>query len=180
MNGNVDDVMSNLSVIAEACPETVMELLTKDIKSSESVVVPFLKTYRYSCVLHALGVLCTFDNTKIQACNLLFDLMDFKCSTAYSNSPKNSLLTALCLWYNEGALSLEEKVKIVKKYLMIAPLKAAYLTTDFWSDVLALRCQRRLNLLILITPKGGNTLAVPATRGDYFSGRWNAKNKAVR
>ena len=130
VNGNVDDVMSNLSVIAEACPETVMEILTKDIKSSESVVVPFLKTYRYSCVLHALGVLCTFDNTKIQACNLLFDLMDFECSTAYSNSPKDSLLTALCLWYNEGALSLEEKVKIVKKYLMIAPLKAAYLTMD--------------------------------------------------
>jgi hypothetical protein len=31
VNGDIDGVMSNLSTIAEACPETVMELLTKDI-----------------------------------------------------------------------------------------------------------------------------------------------------
>ena len=128
--GNLEDVMANLSIMSEASPETIMGLLSKDVKSSNSVVLPFLKTYRYSYVLHALGVLCTFDNTKIQACNLLFDLIDFECSTAYSNSPKDSLLTALCLWHNEGALSLDEKVKIVKRYLKIAPIKAAYFSID--------------------------------------------------
>lgn len=129
-NGCMSLIMDNLSVIAEASPKTVMDYLQNDITSPESVVLPFLQTYKYSTVLHALSVLCTFDETKIRACNLLFKLMDQECGKAYSNSPKDSLLTALCLWHDEGALTLDDKVRIVKKYLEKSPVKAAYFVVD--------------------------------------------------
>lgn len=60
------------------------------------------------------------DDTRIHACDFLFDLCLKTQNSKFvtSNSPRESLLTALCLWNDHTVLTVDDKVKLIKRYFL--------------------------------------------------------------
>ena len=71
-----------------------------------------------------------YDETKFNACLALKELYLRNYSYSIANNPKDSLLNALCLWNTNTALLLEDKQKIILKFLDDEPIIMSLLTLD--------------------------------------------------
>lgn len=128
--------LENLSVVAEAAPSLVMDFIQTDFDSKNGIIKELFNdvsyTTKYCNILNALDELVLHEETRIKACDLLFSLYLKTADLNYrvSNSPKESLLCALCLWNNHTILSIDEKVMLIKKYLSTNQEKVFQLIID--------------------------------------------------
>ena len=112
----------HLALLSEAAPQIIMDFFEKDIINPDGVVNSAFKegiySQNYCKVLFALDELVLHDDTRIHACDFLFDLClkTQKSKFVMSNSPRESLLTALCLWNDHTVLTVDDKVKLIKRY----------------------------------------------------------------
>ena len=117
-----DMIISNLSTLAEAAPKIVLDYLENDIKSDASIIdACFREGDRYTGILFGLDELMRHKETAVRACMLLFSLYQRRNNYRLVNSPEGSLLTALCLWNAEVALTIEQKVQIAKRFMESNP-----------------------------------------------------------
>ena len=112
----------HLALLSEAAPQIVMDFFEKDAINQDGIVNSTFKDDIYSrnyCkVLFALDELVLHDDTRIHACDFLFDLCLKTQNSKFvtSNSPRESLLTALCLWNDHTVLTVDDKVKLIKRF----------------------------------------------------------------
>lgn len=112
----------HLALLSEAAPQIIMDFFEKDIINPDGVVNSAFKediySQNYCKVLFALDELVLHDDTRIHACDFLFDLCLKTQNSKFvmSNSPRESLLTALCLWNDHTVLTVDDKVKLIKRY----------------------------------------------------------------
>lgn len=131
-------LLKNLPLLAEATPPVVMEYLQSDVKSPSGRIIDLFVdssiSSEYCKILFALDELVLHDETRVAACDFLFDLCLKTQETQYhmSNSPRESLLNALCLWNSHTALTISEKVKLTEKY---SSINRAYMSS-FLIDLL--------------------------------------------
>ncbi len=122
-----DYLNRNLSLLAEASPNVIMTFIETELRSEKSNILQLFQADDYSdkycSILYALDILVLEMETKIKACNILFKLYVKTYNKKYriSNSPKESLLKALCLWDIECVLLLDEKKRLILRYMDIAP-----------------------------------------------------------
>lgn len=112
-------VLEHLSLLAEAAPVTVMSFLEKEKNGFVKKAFDENNYLREYCkILFALDELVLHEKTGVRACDYLFYLcvQTRDRNFSNSNSPKDSLLTALCLWNYQSVLSVSEKVALIKKY----------------------------------------------------------------
>ena len=115
-------IIRNLSTLAEAAPTTVLDFLELDINNDESVIdACFQEGDRYIGILFGLDELMRHKETAVRACMILFSLYQRQYIYRSANSPEESLLTALCLWNAEVALTIEQKVQIAKRFMESNP-----------------------------------------------------------
>ncbi|MBR4636780.1 MAG: hypothetical protein IKO51_10550 [Clostridia bacterium] len=120
-------LLEHLSIMAEAAPSVIMDFLKRDIETGNGIVAEYFgsKGYSTACdkILWALDELVLHEETKVSACDILFELSRTYNKKAFSNSntPRNSLLNALCLWSYYTLFSIEEKEKMVNRYLNEGP-----------------------------------------------------------
>ena len=111
----------NLIYLAEASPETVMNYIANDLKNKEGFISQIFNSdgnsYKCSYFLSALEELSKYQESAIDSCRTLFALSIIKKEYAPHNSPRDSLLTILCLWDNYSILDLSQKVLLVKKFI---------------------------------------------------------------
>lgn len=116
-------LLEHLSIMAEAAPSVIMDFLRKDIETGNGIIAECFgpKGYSTACdkILWALDELVLHEETKVSACNMLFELSRAYNEEAFSNSntPRNSLLNALCLWSDYTLFPIEEKEKMINRYL---------------------------------------------------------------
>ena len=119
--------IEHLSLLSEAVPSIIMDYLITDYESDAGIIKKLFidDTYLsdYCKILFAIDELVLHEETRIKACDLLFELCiitqhhEFK----ISNSPRESLLNALCLWSDHTILSVNDKVQLVEKYMRKDP-----------------------------------------------------------
>ena len=123
-----DDCMSNLlidnlAVLAEAAPLTVLEFIEKDLNDEDSSFLPLFSAgdyqHGYTGVLSALDELTLYRQSSIKTCKLLFSLYQKDYEYKILNSPIESLLTALCLFNSEVALTIQQKRDLVSYFYKI-------------------------------------------------------------
>ncbi|MCR5694155.1 MAG: hypothetical protein K6G89_04195 [Clostridia bacterium] len=116
-------VLEHLSLLAEAAPSVVMSFLENQENQPGGIVDQYFSTNSYShdyCnLLFALDEMVLHEETRVRACDFLYRLCKKTQSTkfALSNSPRESLLIALCLWNECTLFTLEEKESLIRKYL---------------------------------------------------------------
>lgn len=111
----------NLIYLAEASPETVMNYIANDLKNKEGFISQIFNSdansYKCSYFLSALEELSKYQESAIDSCRTLFALSKIKKEYTPYNSPRDSLLTILCLWDNYSILDLSQRVLLVKKFI---------------------------------------------------------------
>lgn len=138
-------ICDNLSILAEADPNTIAEFLEKDLKNEHSLLLPLFCVEDYRCeytgVLSALDELTLHRSTAVRACKILFLLYQKDYSYKIVNSPKESLLTALCLINSEVALTTSQKIDLLRFFSQNDVHRTAVLISDllgkdsFWKSV---------------------------------------------
>ena len=122
-----DLIADYLSICAEATPEVVKNYLVNDYNSNNGLFENMFKECEHSTdyckLLSAIDELVLHEETRICACDLLFDLCEKTqlCRLSTSSSPRESLLKALCLWNNYSPLLIDEKVKLIERYIKKDP-----------------------------------------------------------
>ena len=131
-----DCLMDHLVLLAEAAPAIVMHFLLDDTKSSAGMVADGFENHAYSKtgekILYALDELVLHEETRVAACDLLFELC-LKTGDSHfktSNSPREVLLNALCLWNDHTLFTVEDKTELVKRYLAIDEKYMVQFATD--------------------------------------------------
>ncbi len=116
-------LLDQLSLLSEAAPLVVMNYIKNDIKAKDGLVAKSFGAERYSNasdkIIWALDELVLHEETKVNACEILFELSRKIGGKAFgnSNTPRESLLRALCLWSDYTLFSIEEKEKLINRYL---------------------------------------------------------------
>lgn len=114
-------VIGNWSSLAIACPEAVMDFISNDYSREDGIIKSIFNgddyDNQYCDVLFALDDLAIHYETLPGVCKILFDLYLIKKKYIYNNSPKESLLVALCLWRCEGTVTLSQKEAIIMNLL---------------------------------------------------------------
>lgn len=129
-------ILEHFSLLAEAAPSVVMSFLEGQEHESGGIIEQcFLHdgyTRDYCNILFALDELVLHEETRVRACDFLYNLcvktqsMKF----VFSNSPRESLLIALCLWNDRTLFTLNEKEGLIKKYLSKEDAFVAGFVTD--------------------------------------------------
>ena len=109
-------VLKSLSNIAEAAPVETLRFIESEME--QGVVFQVFSeadnwSSSYHNVLWALDKLVQNEDTAIRACKDLYKLCKIEREYRTSNSPKDSLLNALCLWINHTAVTIVEKTRFV-------------------------------------------------------------------
>lgn len=111
--------IQNLSLLAEVSPQTVIDFLTSDMRSDSSIVCSLFDNREnddsYLNILFALDELTHHPESVVKACRMLFQLCQKDYTFKASNSPDESLINALCFINTSVALSLEQKVELIKR-----------------------------------------------------------------
>lgn len=116
-------ILEHFSLLAEAAPSVVMSFLEgQDDQLGgmiEKCFQPDSHNHDYCKILFALDELVLHEETRVRACDFLYRLCvkTQKMEFALSNSPRESLLNALCLWNERTLFTLKEKEGLIKKYL---------------------------------------------------------------
>lgn len=113
-------VFKSLSYLAEAAPTETLRFI--DAEAEQGVVFQSFSeaenwsgSYQYD--LWALDKLVMIEDTAIRACKVLYKLSKLQREYHTSNCPKDSLLNALCLWANHTAVPIEEKTRLVIRFI---------------------------------------------------------------
>lgn len=134
-------LLEHLPLLVEVSPTTVMDFFKKDINDDQGVVIKCffdtVYTRFYTDILSALDQLTLYDETRLFACDCLWQLclLTRNNQFAYSNTPRESLMNALCLWNPHTLFTVKEKGEILKRYLSINEEYAV----DFITDLLLKR-----------------------------------------
>lgn len=118
--GCKDMVLKSLPVLAEAAPVEVLNYIEAEMDTGV-VAEAFRETDSwsgsYTHVLWALDKLVVYEDSAISACRILQKLCALPKEYHNGNSPKESLLNALCLWDNHTAVTLAEKKGIALRFI---------------------------------------------------------------
>ena len=117
-------VFDSLMMLAEAAPDKVMHFL--EAESNDGIVFTAFHSQNSNpsgcnSVLHTLMALAYEERCAIRACRLLFRLLAIEDDLQLQSTTRDSLLSALCLWDNSNALSIEEKTKLAVKAINDTP-----------------------------------------------------------
>lgn len=118
-----DFLLDELPILAEAAPQIVLELIESELEDGivAQVFYTAQQNQQYCKVLLALDKLVMEQDTSIRACRVLYKLCEVDRKCVISNSPKDSLLNALCLWDYHAALDLAEKEKLTEQFMKSNP-----------------------------------------------------------
>ena len=110
--GCKDVILNSLSHFAEAAPIETLNFIESEL--DHGVIAQAFSeadswSGNYTNVLWALDKLVMRDESAIRACRILYKLCKIHREYHTSNSPKDSLLNALCLWDNHTAVTIKEK-----------------------------------------------------------------------
>lgn len=113
-------VFKSLSHLAEAAPSVTMSFIESE--SEQGVVFhAFSETDNWSSsfqnVLWALDKLVMVEDTAVRACKVIYKLSKVQREYHTSNSPKDSLLNALCLWSNHTAVPIDAKTRLTVRFI---------------------------------------------------------------
>ena len=118
-------LLENLSLLAEAEPEIVIQFLESDFSKPDGITKKLFAeseySSRYTSLLHALDELTRHEVSAIRACNLLFELCSLDIDYRLSNSPEESLYSAICFWNTSVCLNLQKKESILCKFIQGNP-----------------------------------------------------------
>lgn len=110
-------LLDNMAVLAEAAPTATLAFIEKALNNEDSKILSLFSTndYRqeYTGVLSAIDELTLYRSTSIRACKILFSLYQMDYEYKILNSPEESLLTALCLFNTDVALSIQQKRDLI-------------------------------------------------------------------
>ena len=145
-NEKMEDLLiANLSILAEAAPLTVIKFIANNLEKDQSDIVALFQDAGYSRyyvgVLFALDELTLHSETAVEACRILFKLRQLETTLKSSNTPKESLLTALCLFNSETALTIVQKTQLIRSFASEVPQLAYDLIPEligkdsFWKGV---------------------------------------------
>ena len=110
-------LLDELATIAEAAPVLTITFIGNLINTQLcGIVLP-----QYQNILHALNVLTVIDNTCVSACTLIFRICKQSFNAAASATAREHLLNILCLWSGHTALTLEQKKKLIFRYISDDP-----------------------------------------------------------
>ncbi|MBQ6480370.1 MAG: hypothetical protein IJI45_04550 [Anaerolineaceae bacterium] len=113
-------LFKSLSHLAEAAPAETMSFIETELEDGV-VFQAFSKddswSSSYQNVLWALDKLILFEDTAIRACRVLYNLCNIQREYHTSNSPKDSLLNALCLWSTHTAVPIEAKTRLAIQFI---------------------------------------------------------------
>ncbi|MBR0452279.1 MAG: hypothetical protein IJI78_09835 [Oscillospiraceae bacterium] len=109
-------LLENMAVLAEAAPTATLAFIERTLYE-ESYLLSLFSTndypHEYTGVLSAIDELTLYRSTSIRACKVLFSLYQMDYEYKILNSPEESLLTALCLFNTEVALSIQQKRELI-------------------------------------------------------------------
>ena len=118
-------ILSHMNTLAEAAPDIVSQFLHKDILSENSTlhILFNVKDYHndYTYVLFAIDELTNHTESAVCACRILFNLHQKDYQYKTSNSPEDSLTTALAIPNTYVALTLKQKVDIIESLFKADP-----------------------------------------------------------
>ena len=129
-------IFEHFALLAEAAPYVVMSFLESQEKQPDGIVeqcfLPGGDNLDYCKLLFALDELILHEETRVRACDFLFRICVKTQSMEFtlSNSPRESLLVALCLWNEYTLFTIKEKEGLIKKYLSSDEVFAAGFVTD--------------------------------------------------
>lgn len=126
-------LLTSLPILANAAPSEVMNFLNNNFYKGGFVDLLFVNqsyAHDYCKILWTLDALLKYDETKFNACLALKELYSRNYSYSIANNPKDSLLNALCLWNTNTALLLEDKQKIILKFLDDEPILMSLFALD--------------------------------------------------
>ena len=113
-------IFKSLSHLAEAAPTETMSFIESEAEQGV-VFQAFSEADNWSNshqnVLWALDKLVQNEETAIHACRVLFQLCIVQREYHTSNSPKDSLLNAMCLWSNHTAVPIAAKTRLAVKFI---------------------------------------------------------------
>ena len=113
-------VFKSFPHLAEAAPFETMSFIESEAEQG-IVFQAFSEANRWSSsyqnVLWALDKLVMIEDTAVRACKVLYKLNKVQREYHTSNSPKDSLLNALCLWANHTAVPIEAKTRLAVRFI---------------------------------------------------------------
>ncbi|MBR3355507.1 MAG: hypothetical protein IKG47_09185 [Oscillospiraceae bacterium] len=115
-------ILKSLPYLAEGSPTETLRFIEAEAKQRDGIVLQAFsnadgRSNGYENVLWCLDKLVMFEETSISACRLLYKLSKIPKEYYLSNSPKESLLNALCLWNNHSAVPIEAKKYLVVRFI---------------------------------------------------------------
>lgn len=126
-------LLTSLPILANASPNEVMNFINNNFNKGEFIDLLFVNqsyAHDYCKILWTLDALLKYDETKFNACLALKELYSRNYTYSIANSPKDSLLNALCLWNTNTALLLEDKQEIILKFLDDEPILMSLFALD--------------------------------------------------
>ncbi len=126
-------LLDNMPILSNAAPSVVMDFINNNLDKGEFIDLLFLDqsyAHDYCKILWTLETLLKYEETKFNAIMALEKLYLRDYTYKISNNPKDSLLNALCLWNTNTALLLEDKEKIILKFLDDEPIQMSIFTLD--------------------------------------------------
>ena len=110
-------LLENMAVLAEAAPTATLAFIERALYDEDSNLLSLFSTndyqHEYTGVLSAIDELTLYRSTSIRACKVLFSLYQMDYEYKILNSPEESLLTALCLFNADVALSIKQKRELI-------------------------------------------------------------------
>ncbi len=112
-------LIHHLSILAEAAPSVVVQFLNADFSRVDNFITPIFLSGkyddRYTEILFCLDELTRHAESAVLACRILFKLYQGGYEYRITNSPEDSLVTALCFINQSVALCLNKKVELIKQ-----------------------------------------------------------------
>ena len=111
-------IIKCLVYFAASAPHSVMDFLLKDYKKDNGIIMESIAGDHsvLSNIVTVLEELTYHSSTKINACNLLFDLCKQNNLKDHSDFIKESISNILTLWNTHSGLSIEERKSLCIKY----------------------------------------------------------------
>lgn len=110
-------LLDELATIAEAAPVLTITFIEHLIDTQLCEII----LSQYQDILHALDVLVEIDDTCVRAGTAIFRICKQSFSAAASTAAGEHLLNVLCLWSGHTALTLEQKKKLIFRYISDDP-----------------------------------------------------------
>lgn len=121
-------LVSYVPDFAEATPDIMLRILEQNVAENsenfwslfKSSIEPLFGNNFYTYILWALEKLIWIKACSVRSINLLIAIDEKNFEYRISNCPLDSLVKTFCLWYHQGALSIDERnlllVNIIEKH----------------------------------------------------------------